>query len=210
MKTAKRMLVLTLALVFAFGMLAEAGSDGKVKMDKKARDFKLKDAMGKTHSLAELSKEKKAAVVMFIATQCPVSNAYNERMAELHDSYKDKEIQFIGVNSNRQEPAKEIAEHSKENGFEFVVLKDLNNKIADYFGARRTPEVYLLDENLTLRYHGAIDNDQYNPKTATPYLKEVLDLVVAGKEIPKDMRETKAFGCTIKRIKTERTRKSTP
>ena len=145
---------------------------------------------------------------MFISTQCPVSNDYNERIVALHNDYKDQGVQFIGINSNKNESVKEIAEHNKASKFYFLVLKDLKNELADKFGARRTPEVYLLDKKRILRYHGAIDNSQQDPETH--YLREVLDLVVAGKAVPEDLKQTKAFGCTIKRVRKERSRSRTP
>ena len=206
MKTVIRLLVLSFALTCALGMVAEAAKT--VKMNRTVDNFTLKDASGKKHSLTNLSKDTKATVVMFIATQCPVSNDYNERMVKLYNDYKDKGVQFIGINANKQESVKEIAEHSGKHGFEFAMLKDPQNKIADYFGARRTPEVYLLDADMALRYHGAIDNSQESPDKH--YLRQTLDLVVAGQEVPKDLREMKAFGCSIKRVKAKNTRKRTP
>jgi len=193
--------------IFIVAFSVNVGAD-TVKMDKEVPNFTLKDAMGKTHSLKDLSQEKKATVVMFISTQCPVFNHYNERIIALHNDYKDQGVQFIGINSNRHESVEEIAEHNKTNKFNFVVLKDLRNEIADKFGARRTPEVYLLDEKRMLRYRGAIDNSQKTPETH--YLRETLDLVVAGKEIPEDRKKTKAFGCTIKRVRKKQDRSRTP
>ena len=145
---------------------------------------------------------------MFISTECPVSNDYNERIVVLHNDYKEQGVQFIGINSNKNESVEEMAEHNKVNKFDFLVLKDLRNEIADKFRARRTPEVYLLDEERILRYRGAIDNSHQNPETH--YLRQVLDLVVDGKEIPKDLKTTKAFGCTIKRVRREQRRDRTP
>ena len=198
---------LTVAFIFIIVLSMDASAD-TVKMDKEVPNFTLKDATDKAHSLKDLSHEKKATVVMFISTQCPVSNDYNERIVALYDDYKDQGVQFIGINSNKNESVEEIAEHNKTNKFSFLVLKDLKNEIADKFGARRTPEVYLLDEKRILRYRGAIDNSQKSPET--PYLRETLDLVVAGKEIPEDRKRTKAFGCTIKRVRKERDRSRTP
>jgi glutathione peroxidase-family protein len=147
----------------------------------------------------------KGIVVMFIATQCPVSNDYNSRMEALNQAYSKKGIQFIGVNSNKQEPVKEIVEHSKQWKFTFPVLKDVDNKIADVFGARVTPEIYLLEvqksdkgPKFILRYHGAIDDSQNASKVQTKYTEAALDAFLAGKPIAK--AESKAFGCTIKRI----------
>lgn len=199
--------VLTIIFIFILVFSVNVGAD-TVKMDKEVPNFTLKDAIDKEHSLKDLSHEKKATVVMFISTQCPVFNHYNERIIALHNDYKDQGVQFIGINSNKNESVEEIAEHNKTNKFDFVVLKDLRNEIADKFGARRTPEVYLLDEKRMLRYRGAIDNSQKTPETH--YLRETLDLVVAGKEIPEDRKKTKAFGCTIKRVRKKQDRSRTP
>lgn len=204
-----KLLIRIFALTFVFALASSVIVDADiVKMDKEVPDFTLKDAMDKAHSLKDLSRDKKATVVMFLSTQCPVSNEYNERIVALYNDYKNQGVQFIGINSNRRESVKEIAEHNKANKFHFLVLKDLKNEVADNFRARRTPEIYLLDEKRILRYHGAIDNSQHDPET--PYLREALDLVVAGKEIPKALKKTKAFGCTIKRVKKERGRNRTP
>ena len=199
MKLFARILALTFIFTLASSVIADTDT---VKMGKDVPNFTLKDAMDKEHSLKDLSHDKKATVLMFISTECPVFNDYNERIVALHNDYKDQGVQFIGINSNRNESVEEIAEHNKTNKFDFVVLKDLENKIADKFVAKRTPEVYLLDEKRILRYRGAIDNSQKNPETH--YLRETLDLVLAGKEIPENLKKTKAFGCTIKRVRRVR------
>ena len=205
MELLTRILIVTFIFIIAFSMNVSADT---VRMDKEVPNFTLKDVTDKAHSLEDLSHEKKATVVMFISTQCPVFSDYNERIVALHNDYKDQAVQFIGINSNRNESVEEIAEHNKTNKFDFVVLKDLGNKIADKFGARRTPEVYLLDEKRILRYRGAIDNNQKNPETH--YLRETLDLVIAGRAIPEDRKKTKAFGCTIKRVRKKQDRSRTP
>ena len=205
MKLLTRILIAIFIFIIAFSMNISADT---VKMDKEIPNFTLKDATDKEHSLKDLSHEKKATVVMFISTQCPVSNDYNERIVALYNDYKEQSVQFIGINSNRNESVEEIAEHNTTNKFSFLVLKDLRNELADKFGARRTPEVYLLDEKRILRYRGAIDNSQKSPETH--YLRETLDLVIAGKAIPEDRKKTKAFGCTIKRVRKRQDRSRTP
>ena len=84
---------------------------------------------------------------MFIATQCPVSNAYNERMAAISREYGAKGVAFVGINSNRQESVEEIAGHASQHGFGFPVLKDVGNVQADHFGAlpaRHGDELHVL------------------------------------------------------------------
>ena len=171
----------------------------KVKLDAVVKDFTLKDAGGISHALYKLSEEKPATVVLFLATQCPIATDYAERIVALVETYDDKDVQFVGINSNKQEKVEEIREYSEKHGFEFPVLKDPENKVADYFGARRTPEVFLLDAERVLRYVGAFDN---SPKDPTKhYLRDALELVISGEDIPKSSKKTRAVGCTIKRVR---------
>lgn len=193
------------AIVICIGITAvgvpEEKSE-KVALDAIVKDFTLKDADGTSHALYQLSEKKSVTVVLFLATQCPIATDYAERIVASVKTYNEKyekKVQFIGINSNKQETIEEIAEYSKKHGFEFPVLKDPENKIADYFGAKRTPEVFLLDAKRVLRYAGAIDNSSKEP--TKHYLKDALDLVIAGKDIPKKSKKTRAVGCTIKRVR---------
>lgn len=165
---------------------------------KKVGDFTLEDYNGVKHSLAE-HKSSKVIVLMFIATQCPVSNAYNERMAGLHKDYASKGVAFIGINANKQEGSEEVKNHAKEHGFVFPILKDWNNVVADKLGASVTPEIYVLNSVFDILYHGRIDDSQRENRVTSKDLRVALDSILAGKKVP--VVETKAFGCTIKRVK---------
>ena len=68
------------------------------------KDFTLKDYIGKEHALSAY-KDKAAIVLIFVATRCPVSNAYNELMEALHKEYSAKNVAFLGINSNKEENA---------------------------------------------------------------------------------------------------------
>ena len=160
-------------------------------------DFKLADASGKEHSLKSLMGAK-GTVILFVATKCPVSNNYNERMEKLAQDYKAKGINVIGINSNNTESAAEIKSHAAERGLTFPILKDEANKIADRWGATRTPEAYVLDANMKLVYHGRIDNSQKIEGITSNDLRDALDELAAGKAITKTGGA--AFGCTIKRV----------
>ena len=159
--------------------------------------FSLPDAAnGKTVEVGNWDKSK-ATVIMFVATQCPVSNAYNKRMETLAKSYNAKGVRFVGVNSNAQESVAEVAQHSKEHGFTFPVLKDKGNVIADKFGAKVTPEIYVVNAQGDLVYHGQIDNSQNENKIKARPLAAALDEVLAGQ--PVKQPAVAAFGCSIKR-----------
>jgi len=164
---------------------------------KTIENFVLKDYNGKEHSLTDYQNSK-AIVVMFIATQCPVSNAYNTRMVKLFEKYHPKGVAFLGINSNKQESVEEIKAHAEQHKFPFPVLKDVNNVIADKFGASFTPEIYVLSPKFEILYHGRIDDSRREDQVKSQDLGKALDEILAGKQV--SVSETKAFGCTIKRV----------
>lgn len=167
-----------------------------VSFDAKVAPLALLDTDGKPVAVGDWNKSK-ATVLMFIATKCPVSNDYNTRMAKLAQTYSSKGIRFVGINSNKAEHGAEVASHAKQNGFSFAVLKDPQNKIADRFGAKVTPEVYVVNPAGDLVYRGRIDNSQQEEQVNAPSLQNALDAVLSGKAIAE--KETRAFGCSIKR-----------
>ena len=159
-------------------------------------EFTLPDVDGKDHTLASL-KGKNGTVLIFVAVQCPVSNAYNERMEKLAQEYKARGINVVGINSNVAELASDVKAHAASNKLTFVILKDTGNKIADELGATKTPEAYFLDANNKLLYHGRIDNSKDVSNVSSSELRLALDAALAGKPIEKTT--AMAFGCTIKR-----------
>jgi peroxiredoxin len=183
--------------VLTIAALGAAASAAPIAVGDKLTPFTLKDATGKDVSLASLAG-KKGVVLAFIATQCPVSNAYNQRMAAFAKEYEARGVAFVGINSNKQESPAEIAEHAKTHGFMFPILKDDGNKKADDLGAQVTPETYLFDASWTLRYHGRIDDDKSGKAIASQDLRNAVDALLTGKDVP--VKEAKAFGCTIKRV----------
>jgi peroxiredoxin len=197
-------IALLLALSFAFAASAARATKAFDTPDAKAAvaigavvpDFTLPDADGKEHTLASL-KGKSGTVLIFIATKCPVSNAYNARMAKLAEDYRAKGVNVVGINSNSTEPAAEVKSHAAEKGLSFAILKDAGNQIADRFDAQVTPEAYVIDASGKLVYHGRIDNSRNGDAITSSELREALDAMLAGKPVEK--AEVKAFGCSIKR-----------
>ena len=182
-----------LALSFAF-----AAPDAKagVAIGAVVPDFALPDADGKEHSLASL-KGSKGTVLIFVATQCPISNAYNARMQKLAEDYRARGVNVVGINSNSTEPAAEVKQHAADKGLSFTLLKDAGNQIADRFDAQVTPEAYLLDASGKLVYHGRIDNSRNGDSITNTELRDAMEATLAGKPVEK--QEVKAFGCSIKR-----------
>ncbi len=160
-------------------------------------NFTLQDYNGNNHSLSDY-KDSVATVILFIATECPVSNAYNERMENIFIEYGPKGFAFLGINSNKAEFVDRIKEHAEDNSLTFPILKDEKNVIADMFEASVTPEAYVLNSEFEILYHGRIDNSRNESEVASKDLENALDEIYSGNEVTKKV--TKAFGCTIKRI----------
>lgn len=188
--------LVTLAVVVGSGRTSDSEIPAPPAIGSTIEDFTLPDADGTNRTLASL-KGKNGSVIIFIAVQCPVSNAYNERMEKLAQDYKAKGINVIGINSNVTEDASAVKAHASQNKLTFTILKDAGNKIADRLGATKTPEAYFLDANNKLLYHGRIDNSKDPAGVNTNELRDALDLSLSGKPVEKTTAT--AFGCTIKR-----------
>ena len=191
------LLVIALAAIAGSGRSSRSDVPTPPAIGTVIDDFKLPDTSGAEHSLKSLAGNK-GAVLIFIATRCPVSNAYNDRMEKLAEDYKAKGINVVGINSNVTEPLAEVKSHATEKGLTFTILKDDGNKIADRLGATHTPEAYVLDASMKLVYHGRIDNAQRPEGVTSSDLRDALDELLAGKAISKTGGA--AFGCSIKRV----------
>lgn len=170
-------------------------------LGKKVADFTLADFRGKQCSLSEL-KDKKVVVIAFLGTECPLMAHYGPRLAELASQFEKQGVAFVGINANQQDSLAEIAHFAKKSGIEFPLLKDPGNKVADQLAAQRTPEVFVLDGERTIRYHGRID-DQFTygiqrGKAEKTYLATAVEELLAGKEVTTP--EVAANGCHIGRV----------
>lgn len=159
-------------------------------------DFTLSDTSGRKRSLASLKGEK-ATVFIFISTQCPVSNGYNERMEKLAADYKAKGVNVIGINANAPESIDDIKAHAAKNNLTFTILKDAGSHVADQLGATNTPEAFLLDASGKLVYRGRIDNSRSGQTISANDLRDAIEATLAGKQVANTF--VRAFGCSIKR-----------
>ncbi|MBX7168232.1 MAG: redoxin domain-containing protein [Pirellulales bacterium] len=173
---------------------------------KSVANFKLQDFYGQDHQLSDLA-DKKAVVLVFLGTECPLAKLYAPRLQELADTYAKQGVAMVGIMSNRQDSITEIGAFARRFKLKFPILKDTGNTVADAIGAQRTPEVFLLDANRVVRYSGRID-DQYGltvgsgyaqPKVRVRYLADAIEQVLAGK--PVALASTETAGCLIGRVR---------
>jgi peroxiredoxin len=193
--TSFRWLPALLLLIPGFALADDSPADASVT------PFTLPDFRGKEHSLVDW-KETPVLVVAFLGTECPLAKLYGPRLAQLATQFGSEKVAFVGIMSNRQDSLAKISAYARTHEIKFPLLKDLENKVADQFGAQRTPEVFVLDAERKVRYRGRID-DQWGigyvrdePKTRE--LAAALDELVAGK--PVTVAKTEAVGCLIGRV----------
>jgi peroxiredoxin len=177
----------------------------ETRIGRQIADFSLTDYRGQKHALADLA-DSKLVVVAFIGTECPLAKLYAPRLEELAKEFAGKAVSFLGIDANQQDSLTELAAFARANEISFPLLKDLGNAVADQFQAVRTPEVFVLDQQRTVRYWGRID-DQYGLGTSSGYarprikrrdLATAIEELLAGKQVSQPTAE--AAGCLIGRV----------
>lgn len=188
--------LLLLALVLSIPACASDIMRSKGPGDK-VEEFTLKGIDGNTYDLSDALKNSDYVVVMFWSTECPWVQPYTERINSISSDYSSRNVSFWGVNANSTESFENVKSHAGEKGYVFPMLKDDNNLVADMLGATRTPEVYVIDKSRIILYHGSIDDNRDASKVAANHLRNALNEIIAGKDV--SVKNTKFFGCTIKR-----------
>lgn len=194
-----KIVLLSLAILSLAAAALAAVSEGAMPIGAKLDGFSMADPAGNQMSYEELKGEN-GTLVIFLSAQCPVVGMYNDRINEIAEMYRAKGINMVGIYSNHTESLEWVTEHSTAN-YRFPVLIDKGNVFADKLGASFTPEVYFFNSKDVLDYHGAIDNDRYGRNITRQFLQTALNEKLEGKAITE--QNTKAFGCTIKRVKGE-------
>ncbi|HEY2839001.1 MAG TPA: redoxin domain-containing protein, partial [Pirellulales bacterium] len=169
---------------------------------RKIEAFSLRDHRDQTRELRDFA-DQKAIVVAFLGTECPLARMYGPRLAALAKELAPQGVAVVGVVSNVQDSAEDVERYVKDCEISFPVLLDADCKLADQFGATRTPEVFVLDAERVIRYRGRVD-DQFGvgvkrPQIGRRDLAEAVTELLAGK--PVSQAETEAAGCLIGRPK---------
>src|SRR5690349_8865593 len=175
-------------------------AEPNVRVGTRVDGLRFKDIRYLARSLADFG-EKKAYVLVFVQSGCPLAEKYLPVLDRLDREYRGKGVQFAAVNSGPADTVTVMAAQAVEFGVSLPFLKDADCKVADALGVTRTPEVVVLDAKRTLRYRGRID-DQYRPggHRAEPTrrdLVEALDAVLAGE--PVAVPSTPVDGCLLPR-----------
>lgn len=165
-------------------------------------DEKMKDVSGKEISLNN-AKTAKGLLVIFSCNTCPYVKLSETRIKELSDNCIKQGIGCIIVNSNEgqrteEDSFDEMVKYAAAQKLTCSYVVDANSKLADAFGATKTPQCFLFN-NKGLIYKGAIDDNVKDPSLVKAhYLQDAIE-ALAKNETPK-LQETKSIGCTIKRV----------
>ena len=201
------------AFMLGFGLSESAkptlestnGITAKAQVGQAAPDFTLTDLQGNETTLSEYTQDGKIVVLEWFSPMCPfVKKHYREdtmTMINLQGEFADEDIVWLRINSAKaSHPSAKLEANQKTAdkwGITTPILLDPTGVVGKSYGAKRTPEVYIIDATGTLVYHGAIDN---KPDAAQPgdvnYVQNGLGELIAGNSISN--ATNKAYGCSIK------------
>jgi thiol-disulfide isomerase/thioredoxin len=185
---------------FAFTLVSVQAVDCQeaAKIGERVGKLKFTDIRYLPRTLDDFGK-KKAFVLVFTNTTCPVVQRYLPTLHALAREYAAKDVQFVAVNSAAEDSIVAMATQAVQHDMEFPFVKDFDGVCARALGVRRTPEAVILDTDKRLCYRGRID-DQYRlggvRKTATKHeLRDAIDDVLAGRKVA--VADTAVDGCPI-------------
>lgn len=200
--------------VLALGIAFFSFKDGEIEtiaIGAKApkMDLKMKSTTGSDITLSAIKKDN-GLLVIFSCNTCPFvvgsegSEGWESRYASIQKICDANKIGMVLVNSNEAKRSKgdnleDMKARAREHGFESTnYVLDKNSVLADAFGARTTPHVFLFDKDNKLVYKGSIDdNVEKASAVSQPYLNNALNNLANGKAI--EPAETRPMGCSIKR-----------
>lgn len=185
----------------AYLMLGIGGglpADTTAAIGSKVANLGFKDIRYAARSLDDLPG-RKAYVLVFTGSGCPLAARYMPTLKKLDAEYRERGVQFLAVNSGRQDAIVEMAAQATKFDVPFHFVKDMDGAVAKAVGATRTPQVVVLDSERRIRYRGRID-DQFRvsggrPDATRADLKIALDEILAGKSV--SVAETPVDGCVI-------------
>ena len=143
-------------------------------------------------------------LVVFSCNTCPFVLQWENRYNELYELCAENEIGMVLINSNEakrtgDDSLEKMKEKANAEGYKMPYLMDEGHLVADAFGARTTPHVFMFDKNAMLAYRGSIDDNSEDKNQVTKhYLKDAINAMSKDETI--DPNITRSIGCSIKRV----------
>ena len=171
-----------------------------VSIGQEAPDFELPDTAGGSWTLSDAGGPR-ATVVVFTCNHCPYALAWHERIAQVARDYADEGVRVLAINPNDaqrypRDSFDAMRQRVAAEDWPMPYLRDESQEVARAYGAKTTPDVFVVDGGQHLRYRGAPDADYDDPGQNAAWLRAAVDAVLAG-ETPA-RAETNPVGCSIK------------
>jgi peroxiredoxin len=163
------------------------------------KDFNVSDVKGNKHLTADW-RDAKAIVMLFLGTDCPVSNSYCPEFVRLESEFSKRGVRFYGVHTDSDTTVDVAATHAREFALSFPILLDPKQIFARTLGVRVVPEAAVLAPDGQLLYSGRVDDRYSLDGKRRDYptqrdLENALANVLQGKK-PAIARRP-AFGCPL-------------
>ena len=172
-----------------------------LQIGEQAPAFSLPATDGKNYALEDFS-DAKVLVVFFTCNHCPYVIGSDENTRQVAERFADKGVKFVAINSNSKHTYTEddfdhMVARMEEYTFPWIYLHDESQKIAKAYGALRTPNFFVFDENRKLVYTGrAIDTPRNWEEAGTHELADALNEHLSG--VPVSAPVTNPIGCNVK------------
>ncbi len=166
-------------------------------------DVQMEDISGRNLSLNEV-KGDNGLLVIFSCNTCPWVIKWEDRYPVVQELATVNDIGIILLNPNEDyrdkgDGIEDMILHAEKAGYNLPYVLDKNHRLADAFGASRTPHVYLFNAEDKLVYVGAIDDNANSAADVEEfYVEDAIEQLSAGQAITRS--STKSIGCTIKRL----------
>jgi peroxiredoxin len=197
-----RKLFLSLAVLALVASPALAGRFNKsISVGDKAPTFSGIPATmrsGEDTSLTLSDIKEPLVVLVFLGNHCPVVQAYEDRIIDFTNDYKDKGVKVVGVcvNDLDSDRLPAIKTYMKQKGSNYVYGYDESQAIGKAYGATNTPQFFVLDKDRVIRYTGAMDDNMQEGKVTKTYLRDAVDALLKGESV--EVSETQPKGCGVK------------
>ena len=175
-----------------------------------APDFSLPGIDGRTHQLSDYANSK-ILVIVFTCNHCPTAQLYETRIRKLADDCRKRGVAFVAIEPNDPNAVRldelawtdvgdsldDMKIRAEYRHFNFTYLYDgETQRVAQAYGPKATPHVFIFDKDRKLRYEGRVDNSQRESLVTTRDASNAIDALLADKPVP--VEHTGVFGCSTK------------